>query len=184
VNTSELPPLALTDHFLGYSLCPPSVKEWPKCLKCSAFLIGLPTFLALTRFSPLTIDIAKDYLSVALQVLAPATMAIASINYIPLSISQVEGVTAMATAAAPLSYLLQFFASASQSGLPSSKLTMPPPLSTMTAGAPLLHVVTGTFVPKPSISNTPNCWALSCNSSHVDGTPISGSHATRVQCSS
>ncbi len=43
-NTLALPPLALTDQFLGYSLCTPSVKEWPKCLKCSAFLTGLPPF--------------------------------------------------------------------------------------------------------------------------------------------
>jgi len=83
LNTLVLPPLALTDQFLGYSLCIPSVKDWPKRLKCSAFLTGLPPFLALMQFSLLTIDVTKDYSSVTLQALAPATTVMASANSVP-----------------------------------------------------------------------------------------------------
>ncbi len=65
-NTQDLPAFADTDHFLGYVLCPPSVRDWHRRLELPLFTTAMPPFPELGRFSILPIDTSSDYLGVAL----------------------------------------------------------------------------------------------------------------------
>jgi len=73
-HTPMIPVLTITNHYLGYALCPPSVKQWLKHFDCAAFIMALPKFPVLQMFRPLTIDAMKDYSNMSLASLTLAVV--------------------------------------------------------------------------------------------------------------
>jgi len=56
----------ISDHFLGYNLCPPSVKDWRTRMDFTSLFTAIPTFPWLTEFISLPINPTQDYGSTTL----------------------------------------------------------------------------------------------------------------------
>ncbi len=124
-NTRGFPSFPKTDQFLGYTLCPPSTKEWTKKLDLGPLIMVSQRSPWVWHFQPVIVDPSRDYTSVALTKMDSQQSGTSQ----PGAVSMPEGTLVTPgtqnNTAARLQVALQFFADVSQAGSPSDKVGSP-----------------------------------------------------------
>jgi len=124
-NMPGFPIFPTMDQFLGYTLCPPSIKEWTKKLDLGPLIMVSHSSPQLRHFQPIITNPSCDCTSITLTLMGTQP---SGTSYTGPTSTQ-EGALVIPgmqnNSAARLQATLQFYANVSQAGSPSDKVGPP-----------------------------------------------------------